>query len=191
VPFQAQIEYTSPTGGRFLRVISSVCSTTASKEEMSKEANLGVVHHRITNQTAALYRKGNYVDSQQFNRRWADYLGNNFKEKKFHAHQNKFMEKNERLNKAIKHRHRKSIEKKQELKEELAEHEVEIINHYSDIESDEDQRELVDNLMERQHYSISKRSFSSNSSGEKSKEKKKTLPLKKAEKEEEKKKEAK
>lgn len=34
VPFQAQIEYTSPTGGKFLRVLSNVCNTTESKEEM-------------------------------------------------------------------------------------------------------------------------------------------------------------
>ena len=28
VPFQAQIQYTSPTGGKFMRVISNVCNTT-------------------------------------------------------------------------------------------------------------------------------------------------------------------
>ena len=88
---------------------------------MAKEANLGVVHHRITNQTAALYKGGNYKGSQSFNQRWENYLGNNFKEKKFAEHQNKFMTKNERLNKAIKHRHRKSIEKKQEMEEVLSE----------------------------------------------------------------------
>jgi len=66
------------------------------------------------------------------------------------------MAKNERLNKAIKHRHRKSIEKKQNLNESLSEEEAQIINNLSDIESDEDQRELVDNLMERQCYSIEK-----------------------------------
>lgn len=79
---------------------------------MEKEANLGVVHHRITNQTAALYKKGNFKGSQQFNEKWANYLDRNFQDEKFQAHQNKFAEKNERLNKAIKHRHRKSIEKK-------------------------------------------------------------------------------
>ena len=66
-----------------MRVVSKVCDTTESKEEMSKKANLGVVHHRITNQTAALYKGGDYKGSQAFNEKWANYLGNNFKSKKF------------------------------------------------------------------------------------------------------------
>jgi len=41
---------------------------------MSKKANLGVVHQRITSQTAALYQAGNFKDSKQFNNRWANYL---------------------------------------------------------------------------------------------------------------------
>jgi len=61
---------------------------------MAKEANLGVVHHRVTNQTAALYKQGDYKESQKFNNKWANFLGNNFKNKKYSAHQNKFMEKN-------------------------------------------------------------------------------------------------
>lgn len=124
---------------------------------MEKEANLGVVHHRITSQTAALYKKGNYKESQRFNSRWANYLDRNFQDSKYKEHQNKFAEKNQRLNKAIRHRHRKSIQKKVELKEEVEEDELDIIRNHSDIESDEDQRELVDNLMERQRYSISKK----------------------------------
>ena len=91
---------------------------------MSKEANLGVIHHRVTNQTAALYKGGNYKDSQSFNRRWDNYLNNNFKDKKFQAHQNKFIEKNERLNKAIRHKHKKSIEKKKEMEVVLSEEEI-------------------------------------------------------------------
>lgn len=81
------------------------------------------------------------------------------------------MEKNERLNKAIRHRHRKSIEKKIELKEELEEDEIGMVMVHSDIESDEDQLELVDNLMERQQYSIER----SVHSGSGSREKKKSL----------------
>lgn len=38
-----------------------------------------------------------------------------------------------------------------------------IIERNSDISSDEDQKELVDNLMERQCYSIIKRSYSGSS----------------------------
>ena len=77
-----------------MRVVSNMCDTTDSREEMKKEANLGVVHQRITNKTAALYKQGDYKESQSFNNRWANFLDNNFKEKKFQAHQNKFMEKN-------------------------------------------------------------------------------------------------
>jgi hypothetical protein len=96
-----------------------MCDTTESREEMAKEANLGVVHQRVTNQTAALYKQGDFKESQSFNNRWANFLGKNFKDQKFSAHQNKFMEKNERLNKAIRHKHKKSIQKKQEKKESL------------------------------------------------------------------------
>jgi len=61
---------------------------------MIKEANLGVVHQRITSQTAALYKAGDFKGSYQFNNRWADYLNENFQEKKFKNHQTKFAEKN-------------------------------------------------------------------------------------------------
>ena len=75
---------------------------------MSKQANLGVVYQRITNQTAALYKGGDYKGSKRFNRRWENYLNKNFKEEE-EEKQAKFVKKNERLNKAINHRHRKSI----------------------------------------------------------------------------------
>ena len=50
---------------------------------MIKSANLGVVHQRITSQTAALYKAGDFKGSYQFNNQWANYLNENFKEKKF------------------------------------------------------------------------------------------------------------
>lgn len=58
VPFQAQIIYSSPKGGKFLRVITSESLTTTEKEEMKKDANIGVVHQRITSNTAAMFSKG-------------------------------------------------------------------------------------------------------------------------------------
>jgi len=66
-----------------LRVISSECNTTTLRDEMVKNANLGVVHQRITSQTAALYHAGNYKDSRKFNDKWANYLNENFKEKEY------------------------------------------------------------------------------------------------------------
>lgn len=74
IPFQAQIEYTSPCGGKFLRVISAECDATSSKEEMKKDVNLGVVHQRITSHTAALYQAGDFKGSKQFNGKWGTYL---------------------------------------------------------------------------------------------------------------------
>lgn len=63
VPFQAQITYESPKGGKFLRVISSESKTTMERKEMEKEANIGVVHQRVTSQTAQIFSKGAYKES--------------------------------------------------------------------------------------------------------------------------------
>lgn len=57
---------------------------------MIKSANLGVVHQRITSQTAALYKAGDFKGSYAFNNQWSNYLNENFQEKKFQEHQNKF-----------------------------------------------------------------------------------------------------
>lgn len=53
---------------------------------------------------------------------------------------------------------------------------MEIIQRHSDIQSDEDQKELVDNLMERQCYSIIKKRMSSESPDSGSEEKKERKP---------------
>jgi hypothetical protein len=58
IPFQAQIEYTSVKGGKYLRVITSKTKTTTIQEDLNEAANLGVVHQRVTAQTANLYSKG-------------------------------------------------------------------------------------------------------------------------------------
>lgn len=58
VPFQTQILYTSPRGGKFLRVVSSESKTTTDKKEMLKDANIGVAHQRVTALTANMYSKG-------------------------------------------------------------------------------------------------------------------------------------
>lgn len=55
IPFQAQIEYVNPKGSKFLRVITSKTKATEMKEDLKQDANLGVVHQRVTSQTAALY----------------------------------------------------------------------------------------------------------------------------------------
>jgi hypothetical protein len=46
---------------------------------MKKEADIAVVHQRVTTQTAALFGKGDYKGSQQYNDQWSGYLNDNFK----------------------------------------------------------------------------------------------------------------
>ncbi len=58
IPFQAQIEYTTPKGAKFLRVITSKTQATMVQEDLKQGANLGVAHQRVTTQTAALYSQG-------------------------------------------------------------------------------------------------------------------------------------
>lgn len=83
VPFQSQITYTSPKGGKYLRVISSESKTTTEKEEMKKDANIGVVHQRVATNTAAMFGKGRAQESQSYNAHWANYLDNEFQEEKY------------------------------------------------------------------------------------------------------------
>ncbi len=78
VPFQAQIIYSSPKGGKFLRVISSESLTTTEKEEMKKDVNIGVVHQRITSNTAAMCSKGESLRSMQYNDMWSNYINSEF-----------------------------------------------------------------------------------------------------------------
>ena len=119
VPFQTQVLYDSPKGGKFLRVISSESKTTTDKKESMKSANIGVAHQRVTSLTANLYAKGDHTESVRQNAMWSDYLSNNFQETKYVAKQQAFAEKNRRLNKAIEHKSQKTrgreIEKKEEM----------------------------------------------------------------------------
>jgi hypothetical protein len=83
VPFQAQIIYTSAKGGKFLRVISSESETTTDKDLSKKDANIGVVHQRITSNTAAMFSKGESVQSMAYNDMWSNYLNSEFIEEKY------------------------------------------------------------------------------------------------------------
>lgn len=80
VPFQTQIFYTSPRGGKFLRVISSQSATTTDKKEIYKNANIGVAHQRVAAVTTNLYSKGDAVESVRRNQVWSNYLMDNFQE---------------------------------------------------------------------------------------------------------------
>lgn len=107
VPFQAQITYTSPKGGRFLRVISSESKTTTERKVMEKEANIGVVHQRVVSNTAALHSRGDAMLSNEYNNAWSSYLNNNFQAPQYQAQQERFNSKNMRLNEAISNKARK------------------------------------------------------------------------------------
>lgn len=67
VPFQTQILYTSPRGGKFLRVVSSESKTTTDKKESIKNANIGVAHQRVAAITTNLYSKGTHTESVRQN----------------------------------------------------------------------------------------------------------------------------
>ncbi len=109
VPFQAQVIYTSPKGGKFLRVISSESETTMEKEQMKKDANIGVVHQRITSNTAAMFSKGESVQSMAYNDMWSNYLNSEFVEEKYVKQQESFNSRNDRLRGAVEQRSRKMM----------------------------------------------------------------------------------
>ena len=108
VPFQSQIVYFSPKGGKFLRVISSESLTTMEKKEMMKEANIGIAHQRITSNTAAMYSRGNHTESEQYNKVWSNYMNDNFQAPQHMAQQEAFNTKSGRMNMAINNRKRKA-----------------------------------------------------------------------------------
>lgn len=41
---------------------------------MVKEADIGVVHQRVTSHTAAMYSQGDYDGSAQYNLKWSNYM---------------------------------------------------------------------------------------------------------------------
>lgn len=79
---------------------------------MKKDANIGVVHQRITSNTAALFSKGESVKSIQYNDMWSNYLNNEFQEEKYSRQQETFNTKNRRLQNAIEQRHQKRMPEK-------------------------------------------------------------------------------
>jgi hypothetical protein len=119
VPFQAQVIYTSPKGGKFLRVISSESETTMEKEQMKKDANIGVVHQRITSNTAAMFSKGESVQSMAYNDMWSNYLNSEFVEEKYVKQQETFNSKNDRLRGAVEQRSRRMMIPKSEKVREM------------------------------------------------------------------------
>ena len=127
-------------------------------------ANLPVVHQRVTSMTANMYKKGDYVGSQARNNQWSNYLEDNFQESKYEKHQVAFSSKNRRLNEAIGNKYEKpkrkrkaskemEMEEKKEKKISVIKEEAEELN--KSIDSDEDQMELMENLMEKQSYNLS------------------------------------
>lgn len=93
------------------------------------------------------------------NQIWSDYLADNFQEEKYQAKQMAFQQKNAKLNKAIEHKslklykEDKKVEKEEKKKENKIEEEDEM--NRSLVDSDEDQAELMENLMEKRSYNMS------------------------------------
>ena len=54
---------------------------------MKKDANIGVVHQRIASNTAAMFSKGDSVQSMAYNDMWSNYLNSEFVEEKYSKQQ--------------------------------------------------------------------------------------------------------
>lgn len=79
------------------------------RKEMEKEADITVVHQRVTSQTANLFSKGHAKESVEYNNQWAGYLNNNFQQPQHIAQQQKFETKNRRLNEAISNKMQRKV----------------------------------------------------------------------------------
>jgi hypothetical protein len=117
IPFQTQIFYTSPKGGKFLRVVSSESETTTEKKQSYQNANIKVAQQRVAAITANLYSQGNQVQSKESNKQWSNYLADNFQEEKYSKAQKNFAMKNAKLNNAIEHKEERKKEKLMMIKE--------------------------------------------------------------------------
>ncbi len=124
--------------------------------------NIGVAHQRVAAITTNLYSKGDHIESVTRNQVWSDYLADNFQEEKYQAKQMAFQQKNAKLNKAIEHKSQKLYkEDKKVVKEEKKKEKSKIEEEREDemnrslVDSDEDQAELMENLMEKRSYNMS------------------------------------
>lgn len=54
---------------------------------MKKDVNIGVVHQRIASNTAAMFSKGDSVQSIAYNDQWSNYINSEFTEEKYSKQQ--------------------------------------------------------------------------------------------------------
>jgi hypothetical protein len=71
---------------------------------MKKEANIGVVHQRIASNTAAMFSKGDSIQSMAYNDMWSNYINSEFAEEKYSKQQESFNARNVRLRGAVEQR---------------------------------------------------------------------------------------
>lgn len=119
-----------------MRVITSECETTMEKKEITKIANLPVVHTHVQSKTANIYSKGDYIKSQEINDQWANYLEDNFQEEKYQKHQVAFAGKNARLNKALNHQTKKKRKVSVSMESEEDEPKMEVIHELGEEQSE-------------------------------------------------------
>ncbi len=71
---------------------------------MKKDVNIGVVHTRIASNTAAMFSKGDSIQSMAYNEMWSNYLNQEFAEEKYSKQQESFNARNVRLRGAVEQR---------------------------------------------------------------------------------------
>lgn len=131
LPFQAQVSYTSLSGHRLLRVITSTSETTTNKAIVEKIVEVPVVHARIAQRTAELEKIVPAERMLGYNRGMMDYMEEKLvKEEHQKAENKKFVKVNTRVQAAYgnkvarsKPEVRKAM-KKSEIAEEDAEEDV-------------------------------------------------------------------
>jgi hypothetical protein len=76
---------------------------------MKKDVNIGVVHQRIASNTAAMFSKGDSIQSMAYNDMWSNYLNSEFAEEKYSKQQESFNARNVRLRGAVEQRSQKMM----------------------------------------------------------------------------------
>ena len=77
VPFQARINYTTPEGHKFMRVITQVQKITKNKDLAEKNADVKILHFAAAQKSSNWARNGNYEASRKYNKNWSNYLDMN------------------------------------------------------------------------------------------------------------------
>lgn len=77
VPCQAQIHYTSISGHKLMRVITSLQKLTQDRNVAESKADVRMIHSRAAQKSTELVQQGRFQEANNYNRAWAGYMENN------------------------------------------------------------------------------------------------------------------